>query len=63
MTIPVSTTEPLMDWEYELLAGAETAEGKRAWNDGNYPRAIRQWISAARYSKLANKTTKGGASL
>lgn len=63
MTAPVSTAGPLMDWEYELLAGADTAEGDNAWNNGNYSRAVALWKSAARLSQLADKTTKGGASL
>lgn len=54
MAAPVSTTEPLMDWEYELLAAADTAEGDAAWRDGDYRRAIALWLSAARWSQYAN---------
>lgn len=45
--------EPLMDWEYELLAGTDDAEGWRAWNAGNYARAVRMWLSAARWEQYA----------
>jgi len=63
VTAPVSTTEPLQDWEYELLAGADTAEGYTAWNAGDYAAAVRLWKSAALLSQAADKATKGGVSL
>lgn len=59
MSAPVSTAEPLLDWEYELLAGAETAEGERAWRDGDYRRATALWMSAARWSQFARAAEAG----
>lgn len=53
MAAIVSTTAPLMAWEYELLAMSDTVAGEVAWNNGNYPRAIAMWKSAARWVQFA----------
>lgn len=42
---------------YETYADIETAEGYRAWGDGNYSRAVKLWRSAARWSQYARAYT------
>jgi hypothetical protein len=46
---------------YQSYAEIETAEGYRAWNDGQIHRAVKLWKSAARWSQYA-RDAKGGAS-
>jgi hypothetical protein len=42
---------------YETYADIETAEGYRAWNDGQIHRAVKLWRSAARWSQYARAYT------
>lgn len=43
---------------YATYAEIETAQGDRAWKDGQYHRAIKLWKSAARWSQFAANTVQ-----
>lgn len=48
---------------YTTYAEIETAQGNRAWKDGQYHRAVKLWCSAARWAQFAARTAKDGAAL
>lgn len=60
ITIPPAAAQQHIDRAFVMttLASVHTAWGEAAWNDGNYPSAIRHWQVAARFSLAA--TQSGG---